>query len=89
MNYVALKSRSVRIISTIWFVADIFAAMKSISNIAFTIMKTFWIFYSVDITLFRYPENMDDDCGNDNLELEEDEAEALIALFVNASTRFS
>jgi hypothetical protein len=35
--------------------------------------------------------NVDDDCGDDNVGLEEAEADAAmsIALFVNASTRFS
>jgi hypothetical protein len=27
--------------------------IKSISNIVFTIMKTFWLFYSIFITLIR------------------------------------
>jgi hypothetical protein len=38
-----------------------------ISNIIFTIMKTFRLLYSVSITLIRWAWNVDDDKGNDNL----------------------
>ena len=51
----------------------------SLSNISFTIMKSFWLFYSVGITLIQYPGNMDDDCGNNNVGLEEEEEEEELA----------
>ena len=34
-------------------------------------MKTFWLFYSVCTILFDGSGNVDDDCGNDNVRLEE------------------
>jgi hypothetical protein len=44
---------------------------------------------SITITLIRLLENVDDDCGNDDVGLEEEEVTALeIESFVNASTRF-
>ena len=44
---------------------------------------------SITITLIPLLENVDDDCGNDDVGLEEEEVTALeIESFVNASTRF-
>ena len=41
-------------------------------NIAFTIVKTFWLFYSVGVTLIRDRFGIvGDGCGNDDMELEE------------------
>jgi hypothetical protein len=43
---------------------------------------------SITITLIRLLENVDDDCGNDDVGLEEEVTALEIESFVNASRRF-
>ena len=45
---------------------------------------------SITITLIRLLENVDDDCGNDDVGLEEEEEVTALEIesFVNVSTRF-